>query len=295
MKVLIACEESQAVCKAFRKLGYEAYSCDVIECSGGYPEFHIQGDCLPLINGNCTFTTLGGVTERIEGKWDILIAHPPCTFLSNAGACRLYPHKGELDVNRYQKGLEAKEFFLKLLNADCPHVAVENPVSCKIFNMPLHTQEIQPYQFGHPYTKKTRLWLKNLPPLKPTEIVEVISPYCPAGTGRKNHSKYGAAKRGEDAKNRAKTFPGIAEAMAVQWSAYVEEEVKRMNKKQLRSVMVLHDDTNQTRAEYLGITDSTLSMKMNETNGAEFTQGEIQKIIDRYNLSAEQTMLIFFN
>lgn len=237
----------------------------------------------------------GGVTVTIEGKWDILIAHPPCTFLSNAGACRLYPHKGEMDIQRYQKGLEAKEFFLKLLNADCPHVAVENPVSCKVFEMPEYTQEIQPYQFGHPYTKKTRLWLKNLPPLKPTKIVEVISPYCPAGTGRKNPNKYGAAKRGEDAKNRAKTFPGIAEAMAVQWSAYVEKEVKTMNKKQLRSVMVLHDDTNQTLAEYLGITDSTLSMKMNETNGAEFTQGEIQKIINRYDLTAEQTMLIFFS
>ena len=223
MKVLIACEESQAVCKAFRKLGYEAYSCDVIECSGGYPEYHIQGDCLPLINGNCTFVTMGGVTVTIEGKWDILIAHPPCTFLSNAGACRLYPTKGQIDIDRYNKGLEAKAFFLKLLNADCPHVAVENPVSCKVFNMPVHSQEIQPFQFGHPYTKKTRLWLRNLPLLKPTNIVEVISPYCPAGTGRKNRTKYGAAKRGEDAKNRAKTFPGIAEAMAVQWSAYVEK------------------------------------------------------------------------
>jgi hypothetical protein len=120
-------------------------------------------------------------------------------------------------VERYQKGLEAKEFFLKILNADCPKIAVENPVSSKVFEMPKHSQEIQPYMFGHPYTKKTRLWLKGLPNLVPTEVVEPISPYCPSGTGRKKRDKYGAAKRGEDAKNRAKTFEGVAKAMAEQW------------------------------------------------------------------------------
>lgn len=114
--------------------------------------------------------------------------------------------------------MEAKEFFMKILNADCPRIAVENPVSSKVFEMPPHTQEIQPYMFGHPYTKKTRLWLRGLPMLTPTDVVEPISPYCPAGTGRKDRSKYGAAKRGEDAKNRAKTFPGIAKAMAEQWA-----------------------------------------------------------------------------
>lgn len=106
---------------------------------------------------------------------------------------------------------------MTILNADCDRIAVENPVSCKVFNMPKHTQEIQPWQFGHPYTKKTRLWLKGIPMLQPTNIVEPIAPYVPAGTGRKDRSKYGAAKRGEDAKNRAKTFPGIAKAMAEQW------------------------------------------------------------------------------
>jgi len=114
--------------------------------------------------------------------------------------------------------LEAKEFFLKILNADCPKIALENPVSSKIYDMPKHTQEIQPYQFGHPYTKKTRLWLRGLPTLVPTEVVEPEGPYIPAGTGRKDRSKYGAAKRGEDAKNRSKTFTGIAKAMAEQWT-----------------------------------------------------------------------------
>ena len=150
-------------------------------------------------------------------QWDMIIGFPPCTYLSNAGACRLYPKKGQLNQERYEKGLAAKEFFLSILNADCPRIAVENPVSSKVFDMPKHSQEIQPYQFGHPFTKKTRLWLKGLPLLKPTDIVEPISPYVPSGTGRKDKSKYGAAKRGEDAKNRSKTFLGIGKAMAEQW------------------------------------------------------------------------------
>ena len=202
MKILVACEESQRVTIELRQLGHEAYSCDIEPSSGGHPEWHIQRDVLPLLS------------ER----WDMIIAFPPCTYLSNAGACRLYPQKGTLDIERYNKGLAAKEFFLKFLNADCPRIAVENPVSSRIFEMPPHTQEIQPYMFGHPYTKKTRLWLKGLPLLQPTNIVEPIGPYVPAGTGRKDRKKYGAAIRGDDAKNRSKTFPGIAKAMAEQWT-----------------------------------------------------------------------------
>lgn len=198
-------------------MGHEAYSCDIIPCSGGHPEWHIRWDALSLINGNCSFLTDDGEMHRIDCKWDMIIAFPPCTYLSNAGACRLYPKKGQLDMERYKKGLEAKEFFLKFLNADSPSIAVENPVSSKVFGMPPHTQEIQPYMFGHPYTKKTRLWLRGLPKLEATDVVEATSPYCPSGTGRKDRSKYGAAKRGEDAKNRAKTFPGVARAMAEQW------------------------------------------------------------------------------
>jgi hypothetical protein len=201
MKVLVACEESQAVTIELRKLGHEAYSCDIQPCSGGHPEWHLQQDVTPLL----------------KEDWDMIIAFPPCTYLSNAGACRLYPRKGELNLERYKKGLEAKEFFMMFYNANCPRIAIENPVSSTIFNMPKHTQEIQPYMFGHPYTKKTRLWLRGLPLLKPTNIVEPIGPYCPSGTGRKDRTKYGYAKRGEDAKNRSKTFPGIAKAMAEQW------------------------------------------------------------------------------
>lgn len=222
MKVLVACEESQEVCKAFREKGHEAYSCDIQDCSGGHPEWHIKGDVLPLLNGNCDFWTIdkdgrGVSMHQIYGKWDMIIAFPPCTYLSNAGACRLYPKKGQLDNERYLKGLEAKEFFMRFYNADCPRIAIENPVSSRIFEMPPHSQEIQPYMFGHPYTKKTRLWLRGLPQLVPTDLVNPIGPYVPAGTGRKDRSKYGSAKRGEDAKNRSKTFPGIAKAMAEQW------------------------------------------------------------------------------
>lgn len=206
MRVLVACEESQAVTIELRKLGHEAYSCDIIPCSGGHPEWHLQQDVIPLLNE----------------KWDMIIAFPPCTYLSNAGACRLYPKKGQLNMERYKKGLEAKEFFLKFLNADCPRIAVENPVSSSVFEMPKHTQEIQPYMFGHPYTKKTRLWLRGLPNLEATNMVEPVGPYCPAGTGRKDRSKYGSAKRGEDAKNRSKTFPGIAKAMAEQWGGVAD-------------------------------------------------------------------------
>ena len=203
MRILVACEESQAVTKELRKLGHEAYSCDIQECSGGKPQWHLKVDAL----------------ELLKMKWDMIIAFPPCTYLSNAGACRLYPHKGRIDIERYKKGLKAKEFFMMFYNADCPKIAIENPVSSTVFKMPKHTQEIQPWQFGHPVTKKTRLWLKGLPLLVPTNIVKPTAPYIPAGTSRKDKSKYGRAFRtGKDSVQRSKTFPGIAKAMAQQWA-----------------------------------------------------------------------------
>lgn len=217
MKVLVACEESQTVCKAFREKGHEAYSCDILPCSGGHPEWHIQGDVL----------------EQLNKGWDMMIAHPPCTYLSNCGARFLHPKTG-LNLERYKLGLEGKDFFMKLLNADIPRICVENPVSSLIYEMPKCSQEIQPYQFGHPYTKKTRLWLKNLPPLKHTEMVESYKAYISSNTGgKKRGQKYQVVdtlvestkiagnwfnKGGKDRqKARSKTFPGIAKAMAEQW------------------------------------------------------------------------------
>ena len=208
MKVLIACEESQEVCKAFRAKGHEAYSCDIQEPSGGHPEWHILGDALKAIDGG-QVTTMDGETHDI-GKWDLLIAHPPCTYLSNAGARFLYP-KGVLNMERYEKGVEAKEFFMKFLNCNCEKVCVENPLPSKIFGLPDYSQIIQPYEFGHPYKKKTLLWLKNLPYLKPTCVVE-----CQQST--KVPGNWFNAGGKDRQRNRAKTFHGIAKAMASQWS-----------------------------------------------------------------------------
>ena len=194
MKILIACEESQAVCKEFRKLGHEAFSCDTQECSGGHPEWHIQDDVL----------------NHLEDGWDMMIAHPPCTYLSRAGTRWLFAGK-KLNQERYEKGLEAKGFFMRLLNAKIPKIVVENPYPHKVFEMPKESQTINPFEFGHPFTKKTLLWLKGLPHLKPTKIVEPEYYICKKGW---RHSKFTA---NWDAKKKSKTFSGIAKAMAEQW------------------------------------------------------------------------------
>ena len=230
MKVLVACEESQAVCKAFREKGHEAYSCDIQPCSGGHPEWHIQRDVLDYINGDGRplwekrrapfplFRTQDGKWHDLPVRWDLIIAHPPCTYLSNAGARWLYAG-GKLNTERYAKGLAGKEFFMAMLNADCPRIAVENPIPSSIYGLPEYSQIIQPYQFGEPWSKKTCLWLKGLEPLQPTEIVEDYKPYCTSGSYSGTHDpKYsGASRKGGSAKSRSKTFEGVARAMAEQW------------------------------------------------------------------------------
>ncbi len=222
MKVLVACEESQAVTKELRRLGHEAYSCDIIECSGGHPEWHIKGDALEILNPfplfntekrGIGFHTCDGEFHSFLGGWDMIIAHPPCTYLSNAGARFLYP-KGVLNEDRLKKGLEAKEFFMKFITADCGRIAVENPIPSKVYGLPPYTQTVQPWMFGHPVQKKTCFWLKGLPNLEPTEIVmERQSTKIPG-----NWFNHGGKER---QKNRAKTFPGIAKAMAEQWGGKI--------------------------------------------------------------------------
>lgn len=217
MRVLVACEESQRVCIEFRRLGHEAYSCDIEPCSGGHPEWHIKADTLAMLDSTLPFITQDCKPHMLDGKWDMIIAFPPCTYLSNAGARHLWKgHK--LNRERYEKGLSAKEFFMQFYNADCEKIAIENPIPSKIYELPEKSQVIQPYQFGHPYTKRTQLWLKGLPTLEPTEIVEPIATWRPSGSySHKHGDKHRGMFTTDRAKNRAKTFEGVAKAMALQW------------------------------------------------------------------------------
>ena len=218
MKVLVACEESQEVCKAFRVRGHEAYSCDLQECSGGHPEWHVKGDCLPLLNGNCVFTTEGGVHVTIDGRWDLIIAHPPCTDLAVNGARHFAAKQKD---GRQQKSIV---FFMEMALANCDRVAVENPVCIMSSAWRKPDQIIQPYQFGHHARKTTCLWLKGLPPLEPTEIVDPGDIYK-GGFSVGASLNYAKDENGKilpwndprTAKARSKTFPGIAKAMAEQW------------------------------------------------------------------------------
>ena len=219
INILVACEESQRVCEAFRKLGGKAYSCDIMECSGGHPEWHIMQDVIPLLNGRCSFKTMDGIEHSIDGKWDLIIAHPPCTYLSNAGARFLYP-KGVLNEERLAKGMIAKDFFMHFYNADCDRIAIENPIPSKVYGLPPYTQTIQPWMFGHPVQKKTCLWLNGLPELQPTNVVEERQSTKIPGNWFNSGGK-------ERQKNRAKTFPGIAKAMAEQWMPLLLEETNK--------------------------------------------------------------------
>ena len=222
INVLVACEESQRVCMAFRERGFNAYSCDIQECSGGHPEYHILGDAVKALDAG-EITTMDGTTHSIP-KWDLLIAHPPCTYLSNAGARHLW--KGhQLQADRVMLGIKARDFFMEFFRANIPFVAVENPLPSKVFAMPEYSQIIHPYQFGHPYTKKTCLWLRNLPRVTPTNIVKPTATWCPSGSySHKHEEQHKGMFTTDRAKNRAKTFPGIAKAFAEQWGDYILQE-----------------------------------------------------------------------
>jgi hypothetical protein len=195
MRVLVACEYSGTVRDAFTAKGHYAMSCDLLPTESEGP--HYQGDVFDVINDG----------------WDLMVAHPPCTYLSNAGARWLYP-KGILNQDRYAKGLEAKSFFMALLNADIPKICVENPKPSLAYNLPKHTQKVQPYEFGHPISKGTLLWLKNLEPLNPTKHVDIEGYLCGSNTSRNKNKPV----LGKSAKERSKFWSGIARAMANQWS-----------------------------------------------------------------------------
>ena len=225
MKVLVACEESQRVCIAFRDLGHEAYSCDLIECSGGHPEWHIQQDVLPLLRGGCKFVTVDGKEHKVDA-WDLIIAHPPCTYLTVSGNRWFNVEKyGDAAIKRAKDREEGAAFFMEFTKANCEHIAIENPIGIMSTRYRKPDQIIQPYQFGHPYTKQTCLWLKNLPKLYPTKVLEkpkegwVNQSFTPDG-------RYGGFKAFNGSKERSKTFEGIAKAMANQWSEYIIDKIK---------------------------------------------------------------------
>lgn len=246
MKVLVACEETQAVTKEFRRLGHEAYSCDIIECSGGHPEWHIHGDVLKVLNpypiqiakddvrmGIEFYTNYGQNTHTIWGKWDMIIAFPPCTHLAVSGARHFEKKRAD---GRQREGIE---FFCQFLNADCERIAIENPVGiisgdyipkhfpdlAEKYGLPKKpTQIIQPYEYGHAAKKTTCLWLKGLPNLSSTNVVEpdLVQYTCKSG----KIVTFGANmvhgfKSDERAKARSKTFPGVAKAMAEQWGGNI--------------------------------------------------------------------------
>ena len=207
MNVLVACEESQEVCKAFRARGHEAFSCDIQQCSGGHPEWHIYADCLPILNGWCSFFTQDGAVHSV-GKWDLIIAHPPCTDLAVSGA-RSFAEK-QHDFRKQKSCV----FFMYFVLANCDRIAVENPIGIMstVYRKP--DQIIQPWQFAisdaENTVKSTCLWLKGLPPLIPTDIVEGREQKC-----------WRMAPGPDRAKLRSKTYPGIARAMADQWGSIV--------------------------------------------------------------------------
>lgn len=230
MKILVACEESQAVTKELRRLGHEAYSCDIIECSGGHPEWHIRWDALALINGNCRFMTCDGALHQIEGKWDMIIAHPPCTYLTITGNRWFNVERyGEEAIRRHQLREEAIAFFKTIAEANCPQIAIENPVGVISSRYRKPEQIIQPWQFAiseDDLTEKTTcLWLKGLPNLDPVNKKKPEIPYHEWETtdGRKKRQtmwyyKTRCLPHAERALAASKTFPGIARAMAEQWA-----------------------------------------------------------------------------
>ena len=229
MNVLVACEESQRVCTAFREKGHNAFSCDILPCSGGHPEWHITDDVLGILNPfeHCdssntvmgiSFCTMGGQYHFFEGNWDLIIAHPPCTYLTLAGNKWFKPEFADRFPDRQKQRKEAIDFFMAIANADCNKIAIENPVGVMSSQWRKPDQYIEPHMFGDPEKKKTGLWLKGLPLLKPTNIVEPVIIHCKSGANEPRwHMETMHLPKEERSRVRSKTFPGIAKAFADQW------------------------------------------------------------------------------
>ena len=239
LNIIVACEESQAVCKAFRELGQIAYSCDILPCSGGHPEWHFSHDIATVLNKS-DLTLQNGETALIDGDWDIMIAHPPCTYLAVSGA-KWYYHPEDKDLpieerrphpsfpNRAKDREDGVNFFMSLANAPVKRIAVENPVGIMSSRWKKPDQKIQPYMFGDPFSKGTCLWLKNLNKLHPSKETDDTGDWIVFGRGKKQPKWYSDAltksKSTEERRTmRSKTFPGIARAIAEQWTIQIAWE-----------------------------------------------------------------------
>lgn len=215
INVLIACEESQAECLAFRQRGFNAYSCDIQPCRpSGNPEYHIMGDVRPYLYGYTKFQTQDGKRHHLS-RWHVIIAHPPCTYLCKVSSIHMV-HDGQVDPDRESLMKQARQFFFECYYARADFVAVENPLPMARAQLPRPSCYVQPYWYGHKYSKKTLYWLRNLPPLMP----EIFNP---------DYKCFVTASRG---KYRSRTFQGVAIAMAHQWGNYIESTLS-VNKKQL--------------------------------------------------------------
>ena len=221
MRILVACEESQRVTIELRNLGHEAFSCDIQPCSGGHKEWHIQQNVLPLLDGHCSFRTMDGLAHTIDAKWDLIIAHPPCTYLTVTGNRWFNEERyGDKARKRKQDREEAIQFFMAFANADCERIAIENPVGVMSTHFRKPDQTVHPYMFGDPERKATCFWLKGLPLLQPTNVVEPVVIQFKNGKGTDSpwHLNTISLPPAERSKARSKTFPGMAKAMAEQWA-----------------------------------------------------------------------------
>ena len=297
MKVLIACEESQRVCSAFRSKGHDAFSCDIQECSGGHPEWHIKGDCLPLLNGNCKFETQNGERHSLEGKWDLIIAHPPCTYLTVTANRWFDTGKyGESAWKRMTERNKAIAFFYRFVMADCEKIAIENPMGVISTAYRKADQIIQPYMFGDPFEKRTCLWLKGLPKLEETNRVDPPPrrQFKSSNSMPEWYTKLASLPKEERSKERSKTFPGIASAMAEQWGAKIKKdgENEMTNTMKLRAAITENGLNQEQVAKMLGLSLNTFNYKVNNRN--EFKASEIKKLIVLLHLSCGDVMKIFF-
>lgn len=254
MKVLVACEESQRVTIEFRKLGHEAYSCDLLDCSGNHPEWHIKKDVTLLLNGNCIFYTVDGAEHEISGKWDMIVAFPPCTYLTVTGNRWFnYEKYGDKAIQRMLDRNDAIKFFMTIANADCDKIAIENPVGIMSTKWRKPDQIIQPFEYGDAYEKRTCLWLKGLQKLIPTEIVTIPDrvKFKSGKTMAKWYVEAANLSKEQRALVRSKTFPGIAKAMATQWGCktvkdqYFDTDALQPNKKVRAKIENINHCPNQ--------------------------------------------------